>query len=68
MASMGASGPDRLDATMLRRRLGPTEVRSYEELQPSLQRGRLLAEAPADWAADWRAADPDRFGVSAASD
>lgn len=67
MASMGAKGPDQLDATMLRRRVGTNDVRSYEELRPGLGRGQLLAEPPADWAADWRAADPDRFGLSAAS-
>ncbi|MGW8948905.1 hypothetical protein [Streptomyces sp. NPDC055709] len=37
--------------------------RSYAELYEWLAPGQLLAEPPGSWAADWQAADPDRFTV-----
>ncbi|MFJ8595013.1 FMN-binding glutamate synthase family protein [Streptomyces sp. NPDC093598] len=63
MASMGVTDPAELRPHMLRRRIGPHTERSYEELYQWLAPGQLLAEAPAAWAADWQAADPDRFTV-----
>ncbi|MEW2549057.1 FMN-binding glutamate synthase family protein [Streptomyces sp. NPDC047002] len=63
MASMGVTDPAQLRPHMLRRRIDPYTVRSYEELYEWLEPGRLLDEPPADWAADWEAADPDRFTV-----
>ncbi|MCX4726125.1 FMN-binding glutamate synthase family protein [Streptomyces sp. NPDC090052] len=63
MASMGVADPADLRPHMLRRRTDPFTVRSYEEMYEWLAPGQLLAEAPESWAADWRAADPDRFTV-----
>ncbi|WP_245787225.1 FMN-binding glutamate synthase family protein [Amycolatopsis saalfeldensis] len=63
MAAMGVSEPAGLSPHMLRRRLDPHTVRSYGELYDWLAPGQLLAEPPADWAGDWKAADPDRFTV-----
>ncbi|WP_405407295.1 hypothetical protein [Streptomyces decoyicus] len=48
---------------MLRRRIGPATVRSYEDLYDWPAPGELLAEPPGDRAADRAAADPDRFSV-----
>lgn len=63
MASMGVTDPADLRPHMLRRRVDPVTERSYEELYEWLAPGQLLAEPPASWAADWEAADPDRFTV-----
>ncbi|WP_077797110.1 FMN-binding glutamate synthase family protein [Streptomyces sp. JHA26] len=63
MASMGVTGPEELRPHMLRRRIDPLTERSYEELYEWLGPGQLLVEPPASWAADWKAADPDRFTV-----
>ncbi|MFJ7150855.1 FMN-binding glutamate synthase family protein [Streptomyces sp. NPDC100445] len=63
MASMGVTDPADLRPHMLRRRIDPYTERSYEELYEWLEPGQLLAEPPAAWAADWQAADPDRFTV-----
>nr|WP_245791160.1 FMN-binding glutamate synthase family protein [Actinacidiphila rubida] len=63
MASMGVTEPSQLRPHMLRRRIDPFTVRGYDELYEWLAPGQLLAEAPASWAADWAAADPDRFTV-----
>jgi hypothetical protein len=46
---------------MLRRRVTPTEMRSYAELYEWLRPGELLAEPPEGWVHDWKAADPSRF-------
>ncbi|MGW2857598.1 FMN-binding glutamate synthase family protein, partial [Streptomyces sp. NPDC001215] len=63
MASMGVTDPAELRPHMLRQRVAPFTERSYEELYEWLEPGQLLAEPPASWAADWKAADPDRFTV-----
>ncbi|AVV44556.1 FMN-binding glutamate synthase family protein [Streptomyces sp. P3] len=63
MASMGVTDPAQLRPHMLRRRVDPRTERSYEELHEWLAPGQLLDEPPASWAADWQAADPDRFTV-----
>ncbi|GGO99457.1 FMN-binding glutamate synthase family protein [Wenjunlia tyrosinilytica] len=63
MAAMGVSDPSQLRPHMLHRRIDPYIERSYEELYEWLAPGHLLAEPPASWAADWDAADPDRFTV-----
>ncbi len=63
MASMGVTDPADLRPHMLRRRIDPYTECSYEELYEWLAPGQLLAEPPAAWAADWTAADPDRFTV-----
>ncbi|MEV6810276.1 FMN-binding glutamate synthase family protein [Streptomyces sp. NPDC051132] len=63
MASMGVTDPADLRPHMLRRRVDPVTERSYEELYEWLGPGQLLAGPPASWAADWQAADPDRFTV-----
>ncbi|WP_371574552.1 FMN-binding glutamate synthase family protein [Streptomyces sp. NBC_01314] len=63
MASMGVTDPAELRPHMLRRRIAPHTECSYEELYDWLEPSQLLAEPPAAWAADWQAADPDRFTV-----
>ncbi|WP_329182449.1 FMN-binding glutamate synthase family protein [Streptomyces sp. NBC_01477] len=63
MAAMGVTDPADLRPHMLRRRTDPQTVRSYDELYDWLAPGQLLAEPPESWAADWAAADPDRFAV-----
>lgn len=63
MAAMGVQHPGELRPHMLRRRIGPATVRSYEDLYDWPAPGELLAEPPRDWAADWAAADPDHFSV-----
>ncbi|MFJ4526705.1 FMN-binding glutamate synthase family protein [Streptomyces sp. NPDC088810] len=63
MASMGVTDPAQLRPHMLRQRVDPFTERSYEELYEWLEPGQLLVEPPASWAADWKAADPDRFAV-----
>ncbi|MFF3661043.1 FMN-binding glutamate synthase family protein [Streptomyces olivochromogenes] len=61
MASMGVDDPRGLRPHMLLQRVNPHTVRSYAELHEWLTPGQLLASAPAGWAADWEAADPDHF-------
>jgi glutamate synthase domain-containing protein 2 len=63
MASMGLSSPAQLTPHMLMRRVDHATVRSYAELYRWLEPGELLAQPPADWAADWALADPDSFAV-----
>jgi len=63
MASMGLSSSAQLTPHMLMRRVDHATVRSYGELYRWLEPGELLAEPPADWAADWTLADPDSFAV-----
>ena len=61
IAAMGLSGPHELTPQMLHRRIDHTTVRSYDDLFQWLRPGELLDDAPEAWAADWAAADPDRF-------
>jgi glutamate synthase domain-containing protein 2 len=63
MASMGVADPADLRPHMLHRRIGPTTVRTYADLYDWLEPGELTAAPPEEWAADWAAADPDRFTV-----
>jgi len=65
IASMGLAGPHELGPGMLYRRVDHHAVRTFTDLYHWLEPGELLAEAPEDWAADWAAADPDRFGLAA---
>ena len=60
---MRGCSPTGLRPHMLRTRVDPFTVRSWAELCEWLAHGQLLAEPPAEWAADWAAADPDRFAV-----
>ena len=61
MGSMGVSDPSMLNPHMLRKKVSPTEQRSYAELYEWLEPGELLNHAPASWRADWDIADPDLF-------
>ncbi len=61
MAAMGVDGPHELRPHMLRHRIDPATIRSSDELFERLAPGELLESPPADWAADWKSADPDRF-------
>ena len=63
MASMGCASPAELAPHQLMRRIGYTDTHSYAELFDWLEPGELLAAPPRDWAADWKAADPDRFAA-----
>jgi glutamate synthase domain-containing protein 2 len=64
IAAMGLEGPQGLGPAMVLRRVDHHAVRTFAELYEYLEPGRLLAEPPESWAADWNAADPDRFGVA----
>lgn len=61
IASMGLTDASQLGPERLRRRISPTEVKTYAELYHYLENGDLLQAPPAEWLADWAAADPDRF-------
>ncbi len=61
MASMGVSDPSMLNPQMLRKRISPTEQRSYAEIYEWLEPGVLLNHAPPSWRADWEIADPDCY-------
>ncbi|WP_028934278.1 FMN-binding glutamate synthase family protein [Pseudonocardia spinosispora] len=61
MASLGIHNPDELHPGLLRRRIAPTEMRSYAELYDWLEPEELLTDPPAAWATDWKAATPDYF-------
>lgn len=61
IAAMGLRGPRELRPEHVLRRVDQDTVRTYAELFRWLEPGELLADAPRDWAGDWRAADPDRF-------
>jgi glutamate synthase domain-containing protein 2 len=63
MASMGVTDPAQLHPHMLRRRIDAQTVRSYDDLYEWISPGQLLVEPPADWATDWKAADPDHFTI-----
>jgi glutamate synthase domain-containing protein 2 len=63
IASMGLNGPEELTPALVYRRISQRTVRSYEEIYDWLEPGELLAEAPADWAADWRDANADGFAL-----
>jgi hypothetical protein len=63
MASMGVRHPDELRPHMLRRRVDPHTVTSYADLYCWLDQRELLSDPPQGWAADWSAADPDRFTI-----
>lgn len=65
MASMGAAEASELKVEMLRRNLGAERNASYAELYGWLTPGELLAEAPEEWAADWRLARSSHFGFTA---
>ncbi|HEY4376481.1 MAG TPA: FMN-binding glutamate synthase family protein [Acidimicrobiales bacterium] len=61
IAAMGLDSPTELRPSMLMRRIDVHTLRSYAELHRYLQPGELVAQPPADWAADWAAADPARW-------
>jgi glutamate synthase domain-containing protein 2 len=61
MASMGVSDPSMLNPHMLRKRVSPSEQKSYAELYEWLTPAELLNHAPAQWRSDWEHADPDSF-------
>jgi hypothetical protein len=61
MASMGVSDLSMLNPQMLRKRISPTEQRSYAELYEWLEPGVLLNHAPASWRDDWEVADADCY-------
>jgi len=63
IASLGVNSPAELRPAMLRRRVDPVTVQSYADLYEWLTPGQLLIEPPESWAADWKAADPERFSV-----
>jgi glutamate synthase domain-containing protein 2 len=64
IGAMGLTGPHELCPGMLMRRVDHHVVSSLAEIYEWLEPGQLLAEPPQRWAADWKAADPDRFGLA----
>ncbi|WUS68413.1 FMN-binding glutamate synthase family protein [Kitasatospora sp. NBC_01246] len=63
MASMGVTDPAELGPHMLQLRVDTHTMSSYADIHSWLTPGELLQDPPAAWAADWHAADPDRFTV-----
>ena len=63
MASMGASGPDELEPTMLRRNVSASDSWSYARLYDWLKPGELLEDPPTEWADDWATARADTFTI-----
>ncbi|SMX82676.1 Glutamate synthase domain-containing protein 2 [Brevibacterium sp. 239c] len=63
MASMGATHPDELEPTMLRRNVSASESWSYARLYDWLKPGELLNGAPDSWADDWATARADSFAI-----
>ncbi|MET8472599.1 FMN-binding glutamate synthase family protein [Streptomyces sp. NPDC006422] len=61
MAAMGARHPRELRPDQLMRRTGADMPVSYARLHDWLEPGELTGQPPVTWAADWAAADPDRF-------
>jgi glutamate synthase domain-containing protein 2 len=61
MGSMGIDGPHQLGPHHLMRRVDTHRTASYAEIYEWLEPDELLNEPRASWAADWAAADPDRF-------
>jgi glutamate synthase domain-containing protein 2 len=61
IASMGLTGPDQLDPSMVRRRIDSVTTLSYRDIYEWLEPGQLLSEPPETWQADWDSADPDVF-------
>jgi len=61
IASMGLPGPYAVGPDLLHRRVDHATVRTYAQLFDWLEPGELVGQAPGEWAADWAAADPDRF-------
>ncbi|MEB8342878.1 FMN-binding glutamate synthase family protein [Streptomyces endophyticus] len=61
MAAMGVRDPRELRPAQLMRRTTADLPVSYAHLHDWLEPGQLTGRPPATWAADWAAADPDRF-------
>jgi glutamate synthase domain-containing protein 2 len=63
LSALGLTHPDQLSPNLLFRRLGPTIVKSYDEIYDYLAPSELVlgTEKPRFLKA-WNAADPDRFG------
>ncbi|WP_405138208.1 FMN-binding glutamate synthase family protein [Nocardia sp. NBC_01388] len=61
IASMGVSDLHELTPQLLRKKVSPTEQRSFAELYEWLAPEQLVKEPPATWAGDWAAADADSF-------
>ena len=61
MAAWASPTRAELHPHMLMRRVDHATVRSLRGAVRWLEPGELLAEPPADWAADWALADPDRL-------
>lgn len=63
IASMGLESPNELHPSMLLRRIGPTSVKSYEEIYYQAAPGELLTGEPDEfWGRDWTEARSDVFG------
>ncbi|WP_067570177.1 FMN-binding glutamate synthase family protein [Nocardia acidivorans] len=61
MASLGVCEISQLSPHLLRKRISPTEQRSYAELYEWLTPHQLINDTPDSWVPDWVAADPDTF-------
>lgn len=62
IGSMGINDPDQLNPSHVVRRVGPGNIKKYNEIYDYLKPGDLLkADAPESFANDWGAADPESF-------
>lgn len=64
MAALGAHNPSELTPAMLRQNISSSQSASYAELYHWLEPGELLADPPETWGLAWKAASPDRFGLT----
>ncbi|OYP32976.1 FMN-binding glutamate synthase family protein [Rhodopirellula sp. MGV] len=63
IASMGLDGPEQLHPSMLMRRVGPTTVKSYEDIYYQAEPNELVDGCDASfWGRDWTDARSDCFG------
>jgi glutamate synthase domain-containing protein 2 len=62
LGAAGLDSPDELTPHMMMRRTGPTEVKSYFELYPFIERGALLFDpVPPDYERAWLRSDAVKF-------
>lgn len=62
-AAIGLSSPTKIQAKDLNRRVSATEVKTYAEIFPCLEKGCLLNKntVPSNWLTTWSLAEPTRW-------
>ena len=65
IASSGLESPDQIEASLVLRRIGPGEIKTFAEIYEYLPSGSLLDDAsvPPEWRDDWNRADATRFAT-----